>query len=119
MPDIAKWSEIWQWLAGVGTVVGGIIAGFLGHRIVGKRRADDDPRGQLREDERRRVELESQVADNKVREDFQAALGATRKSFFDEFAKLETRVRVLEIDNATLNSEVDRLSEDRWQKPHK
>lgn len=92
MPDIDKWSTFLQWAGGIGGFVGGAIAAIFGTRLAGKKPAAEDDRA-ARDDERERRELQDRVIEDRIRRDFADSIQAARKSFYDEFRRLDDGYR--------------------------
>lgn len=119
MPGIDKWPDIIQWVAGIGVLVGGALAGFFGTKIAGRKSPDDD-RAQAREDERERVELKSQAMEGRLKVAFEEGQKETRREFYKTFEKyhndldekigaIDDRVRLTENQVAGMRADVEGL----------
>lgn len=102
MQDIDKW----PWVVQIAFLIGGgIAAGFmavLGRKASQKPAYDEgsEERSLIREQQARLLAAEAEVAENRIRKDFEQALAATRRSFYDQSErfgeKIDDRIRDLE-----------------------
>jgi hypothetical protein len=89
MFDIDKWGPL-QWLLGIGLAFGGFISAWMGSRSSRNAPIEDTAsRERARIEERERFELQAKVTEERIRRDFEAAISAARKSFYDEFRRLD------------------------------
>ncbi len=99
MFDFDKWPAPIQWLLGIGVVLGGFVSAWFGSRA-SRNAPIEDSRSQIREEERQRierarieererVELQAKVREDSIRRDFADAISAARKSFYDEFRRID------------------------------
>lgn len=88
MPDFDKWQSIVQTAGILGGIIGGALLALFGKRATQKSSDDEPERGLVREERARLLALQNQVAEDRMRRDWEAALGATRKSFYDQSQKL-------------------------------
>lgn len=120
MPAIDKWPDIIQWIAGFGVLVGGAIAGFFGTKIAGRKSPlPDDDRAQVREeerqrieqarlDERKRVELESQITEARIMAAIMAGLRDNRSEFYKAFEKYHNEQQE---ENGRVDDKISRLDD--------
>lgn len=98
MPDIAKWTDFVQWIALAVGAVAGALAGIFGTR---RGRPVDDDRGderqriveQARLDERQRVQLESQVAEARIKSELRSEFYKTFEKYHNDQEEESGRLR--------------------------